>query len=320
MKRHAANPILTRRDLASPHPALQDVSSVFNPGGIRFEGSFLLLLRVQNRARETFLLKAVSEDGITFALDPEPIPIRGLEACPHRIYHIYDPRITELEGSYHVICALDTDRGCFLGWFTTFDFASLDFRGLVSEPGVRNGILFPERFDGHYLRFERPNNFSGPDGVKTGSAIICSRSLDLVNWDLIGEIFSGRPHYWDELIGSGPPPIRIEEGWLHIYHGVATHFASANIYQLGVSLQDAREPWITLARGRYNILEPRELYELIGQVPNVVFATAALPLRTDERGYALPESEIYIYYGAADSCVCLAQTSPRELLEHCYAP
>lgn len=320
MKRHPASPVITRDQIRSPHPALQDVSSVFNPGGIMFGGKILLLLRVQNRARETFLVKAVSTDGLHFEIDTQPLTMKGLEACPHQIYHVYDPRVTLLEGRYHVICAMDTEQGCFLGWFTTSEFDRLDFLGLVSEPDVRNGILFPERIGGDYLRFERPNDIGGQNGVKTGSAIVCSRSHDLMNWERTGEVFSGRPHYWDELIGSGPPPIKTEQGWLHIYHGVATHFASSNIYQLGVSLQDLNQPWITLRRGKYNILEPREMYELTGQVPNVVFATVAIPLKTDTQGCAPPDSEVYVYYGAADTCVCLAIATIAELVEDVYAP
>lgn len=210
---------------------------------------------------------------------------------------------------------MDTDAGCFLGYFQTENFESLDFVGLVSEPDVRNGVLFP----GRNLRFERPNKLS-IDGVKTGSTIVCSRTEDFLSWQEVAPVFSGRPHYWDELIGSGPTPIKTRAGWLHIYHGVATHFGSANIYQAGISLQDLKEPWLTVARGKYNILEPRESYELCGQVPNVVFPTAAIPLTTDAEGFVAMDTPIYVYYGAADTCVCLAITTARELLNEVEAP
>lgn len=319
MKRHLHNPILTRADIVSPLPWLRDVSSVFNPGGIRFEGKFLLLLRVQNRARETLLVKAVSADGVRFVVDDAPIPILGLETCPRSIHHIYDPRVTLLDDVYHVVCAVDTDRGCFLGWLTTEDFSVLRFKGLVSGHESRNGILFPDKFEGRYLRFERPNTRVLEGGVATGSTIVCAVSDDLLHWEELGPVFSGKTHYWDELIGSGPPPLKTREGWLHIYHGVATHFSSSSIYQAGVSLQDLRRPWITLARGRYNILEPREIYELTGQVPNVVFPTAAIPLKLDRWGYVKPDTPIYVYYGAADTCVGLAMTTVKELLEDVHA-
>ncbi len=320
MRRHPRNPLLTRRDIVSSHPALRDVSSVFNPGGTWFQGQILLLLRVQNRARETLLVKAWSENGVDFRVESEPLPLLGLERCPQRVFHVYDPRITRLDGLYHVICAMDTDQGCFLGWFTTPDFGALDFRGLVSTADTRNGVLFPEKIDGRYLRFERPNTLRMADGVKTGSLIVCSSSDDLLNWSDAREVFSGRPHSWDELIGSGPPPLKTEQGWLHIHHGVATHFGSANIYQAGVSLHDLARPWLTLARGKYNLLEPREMYEICGQVPNVVFPTAALPLHTDSRGFVPLNAEILVYYGAADTCVCLATTTAEKFLEAVHAP
>jgi predicted GH43/DUF377 family glycosyl hydrolase len=100
---------------------------------------------------------------------------------------------------------------------------------------------------------------------------------------------------------------------------VATHFQSANIYQAGLSLHPLNTPWETIARGRYNILEPRELYELAGQVPNVVFPSGAIILDIDSEGFARDNSEVYVYYGAADTCVCLAITTIKELMEEVYA-
>lgn len=317
MKRYAKNPIITRADIRSEDPRLRDVSSVFNPGGTTFGNKLLLLLRVQNRARETMFVKAISKDGLHFQISSSPVEIINLQRCPHKIFHIYDPRICPLgtDGFYQILCAMDTEAGCFLGYFRTEDFDSLDFIGLASDAEVRNGVLFP----GRKLRFERPNRISS-DGVKTGDCIVCSRSDDFLNWQEIAPVFSGRPHYWDELIGSGPPPLKTRSGWLHIYHGVATHFGSENIYQAGVSLQDLSEPWITVARGKYNILEPRESYELSGQVPNVVFPSAAIPLASDAEGYVALDTPIYVYYGAADTCVALAITSARELLSEVEAP
>ena len=89
-------------------------------------------------------------------------------------------------------------------------------------------------------------------------------------------LIEGRFHYWDEFIGSGPPPVKTRQGWLHIYHGVAGHFGSSNIYQAGVMLLDLNDPSKVLARSWCNILEPRELFELTGQVPNVVFPSGMI--------------------------------------------
>jgi predicted GH43/DUF377 family glycosyl hydrolase len=129
---------------------------------------------------------------------------------------------------------------------------------------------------------------------------------------------SGRPHYWDELIGSGPPPVKTSEGWLHVYHGIATHFGSTNIYQAGVVLLDLHNPGKIIARGRYNILEPREPYELVGQVPNVVFPSGMIVNEVEPDGTAKPGSEVFLYYGAADTSVALAIATVDELIEACY--
>ena len=316
MIRCSKNPIITREQICSPNPALKDVSSVFNPGGIMYKGSFLLLLRVQNRARETFLVKAVSDNGIDFNISEQPMPILNLDKCPHTIYHIYDPRISksEKEEEFNVLCAIDTEKGCYLGLFTTNDFSALQFVSIVSEPDVRNGVLLT----GTKYRFERPNRVQGSDFVKTGNVIICSQTEDYISWQPLAEILTGRSHYWDELVGSGPPPLKTKAGWLHLYHGVATHFSSSNIYQAGVSLHDLQKPWICLARGKYNILEPRELYEMVGQVPNVVFPSAAIATNSDENGFVNMNSDVFVYYGAADTSVCLAVTKLKDLIARCY--
>lgn len=141
-----------------------------------------------------------------------------------------------------------------------------------------------------------------------------SESMDLLHWKPAQSIISGRFHYWDELIGAGPPPIKTRAGWLQIYHGVATHFGSANIYQAGVMLLDLQNPGHVIGRGRYNILEPRELYELTGQVPNVVFPSGAIVENVDSDGFAKPNSRVLVYYGAADTCVGLATATIDELI------
>ncbi|HPS38738.1 MAG TPA: glycoside hydrolase family 130 protein [Candidatus Cloacimonadota bacterium] len=319
MIRSTINPVITRHDIITGHASLQDVSSVFNPGGIKIGDMILLLLRVQNRARETFLLRAFSRDGTSFAIDEKPVMFTGLGDLDLELYHIYDPRITLLGDTWHVLTAIDTNKGCFCGHFLTEDFSELRLLSLDTAQEMRNAVLFPEMIQGHYWRFERPNNYVGEDGVATGNVITCSVSEDLKAWINRGLVMKGNPHYWDELIGSGPPPLKTRNGWLHLYHGVATHFGSANIYQAGASLHALDDPQIVIGRTKYNILEPRELYEITGQVPNVVFPTAAIAMETDAEGFVAEDSDILVYYGAADTCVCLAITDLKYLMESLYA-
>ncbi len=317
LKRYQKNPILTRKDIPNLPPNLVDVSSVFNPGAIKFKDQYILLLRVQNRGRETFTLKATSQNGVNFKVEKNPVIFEGLEKIKEKIYHVYDPRLTMIEGVCYIMFAMDMDDGCKLGLARTKDFETFEFMDIVAYGDVRNGVLFPEKIGGKYIRLERPNRQALSGGIMTGTEIWLSSSDDLLTWDEVGPVMSGRFHYWDETIGSGPPPIKTKEGWLHIYHGVAHHFGSASIYQAGAVLFDLNDPQKVLARTRQNILEPRELYELTGQVPNVVFPSGMICESYDAQGFALPEAEIKVYYGAADTVVGLATGKVQELIDWC---
>ena len=317
MKRHPTSPILTRLDIPSVAHVV-DVTSVFNPGAIRLDDRYLLLVRVQTRGRETVLMVAESSDGARFQVLPELVHFNGLEAVQQTIYHVYDPRLTKIGDTIYVMFAADTDAGCRLGLARTKDFRHFELVSFGGDDDTRNGVLFPELKDGRFRRFERPNRTTLAGGVTTGSEIILSESDDLITWRPLGPVMSGRLHYWDELIGSGPPPVKTRQGWLHVYHGVATHFASVNIYQAGVVLLDLKDPRRVLARGRNNILEPREPYELIGQVPNVVFPSGMIVDEYDQDGFAAPRSLVRLYYGAADTVVGLATTTIAELIDACH--
>jgi beta-1,4-mannooligosaccharide/beta-1,4-mannosyl-N-acetylglucosamine phosphorylase len=320
LRRVPGNPVLSRGDLPDVPPLLTDATSVFNPGAAKAGGIVVLMLRVQARSRETFMLVAESADGLRFVVRPEVVGFQGLEAVRERVYHVYDARITALEGAHFIMFAMDMDSGCQLGLARTADFRDFRFLGVTSTDDVRNGVLFPEKIGGLYLRLERPNKAKLEGGPTTGSEIWLAGSDDLLRWRRLGPVMGGRFHYWDEYIGSGPPPVKTRRGWLHIYHGVATHFGSANVYQAGVVLLDLKDPAKVLGRSRGNILEPRQPYELCGQVPNVVFPSGMIVDGCDAEGFALPESPVKIYYGAADTCVGLAETTIGELLDACDDP
>jgi len=319
MKRNSKNPLLTRKDIPNIYPNMIDATSVFNPGAVKYKDKYILILRVQNRGRETFLMKAESLNGLDFKADNKLIDLKGIEKLSEKVYHCYDARVTFLEGRYYLMFAMDMEGKCGLGLAVTDDFENYEFLGLTSEEDTRNGVLFPEKINGKYVRLERPNKVQLQGGPTSGNSIVLSESDDLLKWNTVSIVMSGRFHYWDELIGSGPAPVKTREGWLHVYHGVATHFGSANIYQGGVSLLGLFDPSKVLARGKYNILEPREVYELTGQVPNVCFPSGMIVEEFDEEGFALPDSKVFIYYGAADTSIGLLETTIKELIDEAKA-
>ena len=315
MKRYQNNPILTRDDIPDIHPDCVDVSSVFNPGAIKYYDKYILLLRVQNRGRETFTIKAESNDGLEFKVDNNIIHFKGIENVSEKIYHCYDARITFIEGVYYIMFAMDMDSGCHLGLAKTTDFEEYHFMGITTKEDTRNGVIFPEKIDGKYMRLDRPNKTDLEGGPTSGSTICLSESENLLDWQTVSPVFSGRFHYWDELIGAGPPPIKTEKGWLLIYHGVALHFGSASIYQGGTALLDLENPAKVIGRNKNNILEPREIWELTGQVPNVVFPSGAIVEEYDSNGFAKLSSKVNIYYGAADTSVGLMTATVEELIK-----
>jgi len=317
MRRNPQNPILTRADIPDLTPHVTDVSSVFNPGAFEIDGRTRLVLRVQTRGRESVIMLADSNDGVAFVVQPRVLEIAGLEKPDPPLFHVYDLRVSRIDDELLVVFAADTDDGCRLGLARMPRGERLELIGLGGDIDARNGVLFPEKIGGRYLRLERPNRTLLASAVGSGDEIWLAESDDLVLWRPVAPVLAGRPHYWDELIGSGPPPVKTREGWLHVYHGVARHFAAANIYQAGVCLLDLEDPTRVVARGRNNILEPREPYELVGQVPNVVFPTGIIVEGQDADGFAGDDSIVRLYYGAADSCIGLAETTIGELLHEC---
>ena len=71
---------------------------------------------------------------------------------------------------------------------------------------------------------------------------------------------------------------------------------------------DIEDPSKVLCRSSIPILTPQEYYERVGDVPNVVFSTGALMGENEQ---------LTIYYGAADTCICLATARLEDIMQFC---
>jgi predicted GH43/DUF377 family glycosyl hydrolase len=100
-------------------------------------------------------------------------------------------------------------------------------------------------------------------------------------------------------------PIETDEGWLEIYHGVKMT-SGGPIYRAGTALLALDEPTRLIGRSDVPVLSPRTDYERIGDINNVVFASGAI---------VEPDGEVKVYYGAADTAICVATTTLQELLD-----
>jgi beta-1,4-mannooligosaccharide/beta-1,4-mannosyl-N-acetylglucosamine phosphorylase len=107
-------------------------------------------------------------------------------------------------------------------------------------------------------------------------------------------------------IGAGPAPVETTEGWLLLYHGVLTS-CNGFVYSFGAALLDLDKPWQVIARTRPYIISPQEIYECVGDVPNVAFPCAALVDGATGR--------IAVYYGCADTVTSLAFGMVDEIVD-----
>jgi beta-1,4-mannooligosaccharide/beta-1,4-mannosyl-N-acetylglucosamine phosphorylase len=136
--------------------------------------------------------------------------------------------------------------------------------------------------------------------------IYYSESPDMTFWGR-HRFVMGANHGWQSTkIGAGPIPVETSEGWLLIYHGVLTS-CNGFVYSFGAALLDLDEPWKVLYRGEPYLLAPQAPYERTGDVPNVAFPCAALVDADSGR--------IAIYYGGADTVVCLAFAYVDEIVD-----
>jgi len=115
--------------------------------------------------------------------------------------------------------------------------------------------------------------------------------------------------WWDaNKIGLSAPPMETPAGWLVLYHGVRTT-ASGSIYRLGLVLLDLKNPTRVIRRSDEWIFGPRAGYEREGDVDDVVFPC----------GWIKKDDTVFMYYGAADSCIGLATAKLSDLIDFILA-
>ncbi len=298
LHRYEGNPILTLQDL--PYPS----NTVFNGTPVKIGNEYLLLIRVEGLQGTSFFALARSPDGLHFTMEPEPCMLPATEGPwqPWEEFGIEDPRLTCCDGVYYIVYTSVGRYGHCIMLASTEDFIHYKRLGRISGPGNKDGVLFPEKIDGLYARLDRPI------GRGIGSVWI-SYSPDLIHWGRSDFLFGPRPRYWDSYrVGASAPPIRTDQGWLEIYHGVKMTSAGP-IYRTGAVMLDLADPGIVLGRSLSPLQSPREDYERVGDVGNVVFACGAI---------VEDDQTVKVYYGAADTAICVASAPLGEIIAACF--
>lgn len=313
VKRHQSNPILTYKDL--PYSS----ALVFNPGVCKVKDQYFMVFRndfgsfQEKKLEGTNLGLARSKDGVHWNVKPEPL---HFPPVVKDLIRVYDPRLTVINERIYMTFAIDTWHGIRAGIAATEDFQKFDILHL-SVPDNRNLVLFPEKIDGLYARLERPFPVYGRLGLERFDIWI-SFSPDLRHWG-DSQLLLGVEDvpFANIKIGPGVPPIKTDNGWLVIFHAVDVdptrgkngwEESWTKRYTAGVMLLDLKDPTKVLGLCKEPLIVPEETYETSnGFRNNVVFPTGAL----------LEDGELKIYYGAADTVICLATAKVEDLISLC---
>ena len=323
------NPILTaahaplewRYDLdEKTNPFLMErigIHAAFNSGAIKWNGRYLLVVRVEADDRKSFFAVAESPNGVdNFRFWPRPItmPEYGEPAT-----NVYDMRLTAHEDGwvYGLFCVerkdhkLESDLSAATaacGIARTKDFVNWErLPDLKSRSQQRNVCLHPEFVNGKYALYTRPQD--GFIDAGSGGGIGWALIDDITNAEVKEEkiISERRYHTITEVKnGEGPHPIRTDKGWLHLAHGVRG-CASGLRYVLYLYMTSLEDPSKVIAQPSGFFLAPEE-DEYIGDVMNVLFANGWI---CDEDG------KVFIYYASSDTRMHVATSSIDRLVDYC---
>ncbi len=297
-QRSPQNPILVAEDMPIPAEA------VLNPGATLQGDQVVLLLRVEYASGHSAIHVARSDNGVdNWRIESEPILHYEDPSLHYEKWGCEDPRVIWLaeEDCWYITYSAHSPAGTAVGLARSEDLVEAERIGLIFSPSNKDAALFPRRIGGRWAALHRPDAGGGIENIWLAF------SEDLIYW---GEphcvLTEGRGPAWDAVtVGTGPPPIETRQGWLLLYHGVKL-YGGRRVYRVGAAMLDLDKPHKILARSEECIFKPTEQYEISGLMPNVVFPTGTL-LRGDE---------IWMYYGAADTCVCLAKCSMSEILKN----
>jgi 4-O-beta-D-mannosyl-D-glucose phosphorylase len=315
-------PIHWRYDLnPKSNPFLMErfgINATFNAGAIKFEGKYLLVVRVEGLDRKSFFAIAESPNGIdNFQFWDYPITINETENPDG---NIYDMRVVQHEDGwiYGLFCTERKDPDAVLGDETsavaqcgivrTRDMKSWErLPDLITpSPQQRNVVLHPEFVDGKYFLYTRPQD--GFIEAGTGGGIGYGFAESMENAVVKQEFILDEKRYhtvYEVKNGQGPAPIKTEKGWLHLAHGVRNTAAGLRyvLYMFLTDLEDISK--VIHKPGGYFIAPEGE--ERTGDVSNVTFSNGWI---LDDDG------SVFIYYASSDTRMHVATSTINQLLDY----
>ena len=324
-----ANPVLTaahaplewRYDFCrETNPYLMErigIHATFNSGAIKWNGKYVLVVRVEADDRKSFFAVAESSNGVdNFRFRPRPItvPEWGEPAT-----NVYDMRLTQHEDGwiYGLFCVERKDHNAendlsaataACGIVRTLDMENWErLPDLESGTQERNVCLHPEFVNGKYALYTRPQD--GFIDAGSGGGIGWALIDDITHAKVNDEKIINLRHYHtikESKNGEGPHPIKTEKGWLHLAHGVRG-CASGLRYVLYLYMTSLEDPSMVIAEPSGFFMAP-EGGEYIGDVMNVLFSN----------GWIVdPDGKVFIYYASSDTRMHVATSTIDRLVDYC---
>ena len=315
-------PVFWRYDLNEhTNPYLMErlgMNATMNSGAIKWQGKYLLMVRVEGVDRKSFFAVAESPNGVdNFRFWDYPVTMPD-DAIPAT--NIYDMRLTAHEDGwiYGIFCAERHDDTAPAGDLSSATATAAiartrDFKvwerlpDLKTKSQQRNVVLHPEFVDGKYALYTRPQD--GFIDAGSGGGIGWALVDDITHAEIVDEkIIDARFYHTIKEVknGEGPHPIKTSKGWLHLAHGVRGCAAGLRyvLYLYMTALDDPTR--VIAAPGGYFMAPEGE--ERIGDVSNVLFANGWI---ADEDG------KVFIYYASSDTRMHVAVSTVDRLVDYC---
>ena len=292
------------------------INAVMNSGAIELNGKYYLVARIAGNDRKSFFGVAESDNGIDgFRFWDYPILLE--DVCPEET-NVYDMRLTKHEDGwiYGLFCSERKDTSvddtssavAKCGIVRTKDFQKWErMPDLVSASQQRNVCLHPEFVDGKYLLYTRPSD--GFIDVGSGGGIGAAFVNSMEKAEIENEkIIDARVYHTVKEVknGAGAVPIKTEEGWLHIAHGVRNH-ATGLRYVLYCFMTALDDPTKVIYQPGGYFLAPKGA-ERDGDVSGCIFSNGAI---------VDPNGNMFIYYASSDTRLQVISTTVDKMVDYC---
>jgi 4-O-beta-D-mannosyl-D-glucose phosphorylase len=315
-------PVFWKYDLnPETNPYLMErfgINAAFNAGAMKFNGKYILMVRVEGNDRKSFFAVAESPNGIdNFRFWDYPVTMPETE---NPDTNVYDMRLTKHEDGwiYGLFCAERKDPNAPAGDLSsalaaagiarTKDLINWErLPDLKTKSQQRNVVLHPEFVNGKYALYTRPQD--GFIDAGSGGGIGWALVDDITQAEIKEEKIINFRYYHtikEQKNGEGPHPIKTPKGWLHLAHGVRGCAAGLR-YVLYMYMTDLHDPSKLIAEPAGFFMAP-EGEERVGDVSNVLFTNGWI---ADDDG------TVYIYYASSDTRMHVAVSDTDRLTDYC---